>query len=144
MTKFEDWEKRGGVPLAASSVTPLVLRGPYGFGRVTVVGLDVDQKPFAAWEDKKLYWDKVLDLRGRGIEADSMVSGRSGATELSTALNASLQRFPGVRLVPFGWVAFFVFLYILLIGPGDYFFLKQGGQADGADLDHVPPDRRSR
>ncbi len=27
--------------------------------------------------------------------------------------------------MPFGWVAFFVFLYILLIGPGDYFFLKK-------------------
>jgi hypothetical protein len=30
-----------------------------------------------------------------------------------------------VKLVPFGWVAFFVFLYILLIGPGDYLFLKK-------------------
>src|SRR6516165_8771782 len=28
-------------------------------------------------------------------------------------------------LRPFGWVAFFIFLYILLIGPGDYFFLKK-------------------
>jgi hypothetical protein len=28
-------------------------------------------------------------------------------------------------LIPFGWVAFFIFLYILLIGPGDYFFLKK-------------------
>ena len=27
--------------------------------------------------------------------------------------------------MPFGWVAFFVFLYILLIGPGDYLFLKK-------------------
>ena len=30
-----------------------------------------------------------------------------------------------VKLIPFGWVAFFIFLYILLIGPGDYFFLKK-------------------
>ncbi len=30
-----------------------------------------------------------------------------------------------MRLVPFGWVAFFVFLYILLIGPGDYLFLRK-------------------
>jgi hypothetical protein len=30
-----------------------------------------------------------------------------------------------VKLVPFGWVAFFIFLYILLIGPGDYLFLKK-------------------
>ena len=31
----------------------------------------------------------------------------------------------GVKLIPFGWVAFFIFLYILLIGPIDYFFLKK-------------------
>ena len=30
-----------------------------------------------------------------------------------------------MQLVPFGWVAFFIFLYILLIGPGDYLFLKK-------------------
>ena len=35
------------------------------------------------------------------------------------------EQFPGVKLIPFGWVAFFIFLYILLIGPGDYFFLKK-------------------
>src|SRR5262249_28105163 len=43
----------------------------------------------------------------------------------STLLRESLAQFPGVQLVPFGWVAFFIFLYILLIGPGDYFFLKK-------------------
>ena len=125
VTKFEDWESRGGIPLASSSLTPLVLRGPHGFGRVTIVGLDVDQKPFASWDDKKLFWDKVLDLRGRGGEADATPVYRVAGSDLSAALNASLQRFPGVRLVPFGWVAFFVFLYILLIGPGDYLFLRK-------------------
>ena len=38
---------------------------------------------------------------------------------------SALEQFPGVKLIPFGWVAFFIFLYILLIGPGDYFFLKK-------------------
>ena len=130
VTKFEDWEKRGGVPdPAMPSATPLVLRGPYGFGRVTMIGLDVDQKPFSSWDDKKLFWDKLLDLRDRG--GDSTGNGRGNAVymnqsnEVSSLLFGSLQQFPGVRLVPFGWVAFFVFLYILLIGPGDYFFLRK-------------------
>ena len=130
VTKFEDWEKRGGVPdPAMPAATPLVLRGPYGFGRVTMIGLDVDQKPFASWDDKKLFWDKLLDLRNR---AGEVAGGRHGnaiyanqTNDVSGLLFGSLQRFPGVRLVPFGWVAFFVFLYILLIGPGDYFFLRK-------------------
>jgi hypothetical protein len=130
VTKFEDWEKRGGVPQALASTTPLVLRGPYGFGRVTMVGLDVDQKPFESWEDKKLLWDKLLDLRGRSGDALNTNGGGNAfyanrGNEVSGLLHSSLERFPGVRLVPFGWVAFFVFLYILLIGPGDYFFLRK-------------------
>ena len=44
---------------------------------------------------------------------------------MSSQLRRALDQFPGVKLVPFGWVAFFIFLYILLIGPGDYLFLKK-------------------
>ncbi len=40
-------------------------------------------------------------------------------------MRIGLEQFPGVKLIPFGWVAFFIFLYILLIGPGDYLFLKK-------------------
>ncbi len=130
VTKFEDWEKHGGVPLTASAITPLVLRGAFGFGRVTMIGLDVDQKPFSAWDDKKLLWDKLVDLRGLSVNMTN--AGRGGnaifvnqGSDVSGLLHSSLERFPGVRLVPFGWVAFFVFLYILLIGPGDYFFLRK-------------------
>ena len=44
---------------------------------------------------------------------------------MATQLRVSLEQFPGVKLIPFGWVAFFIFLYILVIGPGDYLFLKK-------------------
>jgi hypothetical protein len=48
-----------------------------------------------------------------------------GVSDLASQLRVALEQFPGVKLIPFGWVAFFIFLYILLIGPGDYFFLKK-------------------
>src|SRR5262249_14843356 len=50
---------------------------------------------------------------------------QEGVSDLASQLRQALEQFPGVKLVPFGWVAFFIFLYILLIGPGDYFFLKK-------------------
>lgn len=128
VTKFEDFEARGGIPLASTASTPLVIRGPFGFGRITIIGVDVDLKPFATWEDRRSFWDKALDLRGRGTEnLSTAVPGafRMANSDLASLLHESLERFPGVRLVPFGWVAFFVFLYILLIGPGDYFFLRK-------------------
>ena len=110
------------------------MRGPYGFGRVTVVALDVDTRPFADWADRPLFWIRALDLR-RQATNDASTGTRligaggqlyqSGVSDLSTQLRQSLEQFPGVQLVPFGWVAFFIFLYILLIGPGDYLFLKK-------------------
>lgn len=108
---------------------PLVARGAYGFGRVTIVALNVDRQPFAGWGDRGAFWGKVLDLRRARIAA--LATGANAgfrqdfATDLSTVLHRNLDQFPGVKLVPFGWVAFFIFLYILLIGPGDYFFLKK-------------------
>lgn len=135
VAKLENLEKRGGVALAIAGSNPLVVRGPFRFGRVTLVALDTDLRPFATWEDRKNFWDKVLDLRGRSgsavLNQAAVLRNRGGAffqqssNDLASILHESLERFPGVKLIPFGWVAFFVFLYILLIGPGDYFFLKK-------------------
>jgi hypothetical protein len=132
VTKLGDLA-RGAKVLAATGELPLVVRGPYGFGRVTLVALDVDQKPFSTWEDRAGFWVRALDLRRQGVDLSAgnprvPMGGRmyqSGVTDLAGALRKALEQFPGVRLVPFGWVAFFIFLYILLIGPGDYLFLKK-------------------
>ena len=117
-----------------TSNLPLVVRGAYGFGRVTLITLDVDQKPFSDWPDRSLFWVRALDLKRPRADAERRTGrghGRAGdsaataVSDLSSQLRAALEQFPGVKLIPFGWVAFFIFLYILLIGPGDYFFLKK-------------------
>jgi hypothetical protein len=133
VTKLDEIDQRGGTVLSVMSNLPLIVRGPYGFGRVTLIALDVDQKLFSDWPDRGLFWGRALDLRPQ--RSDQGPGGpQFGATtrfnvatvsDLATQLRASLEQFPGVKLIPFGWVAFFIFLYILLIGPGDYLFLKK-------------------
>lgn len=130
ITKLENVAKDAKV-LAATGDLPLVVRGPYGFGRVTLIALDVDQKPFATWDARAGFWVRAIDLRRPATDISGnprVIGGRmyqSGVSDVASALRKALDQFPGVRLVPFGWVAFFIFLYILLIGPGDYFFLKK-------------------
>lgn len=133
VAKLDRVEARRGKVLSAVAGVPLVVRGPFGFGRVTLIGVDVDQNPFASWEDRDLFWSKALDLP-RAVEAPGggpaarLAGGQifvSGVNDLSSALRRGLERFEGIKLIPFGWVAFFIFLYILLIGPGDYLFLKK-------------------
>ena len=58
VVKLEDIEARGGQVIASTLSTPLVVRGPYGFGRVTLIGLDIDTRPFAGWPDRALFWVK--------------------------------------------------------------------------------------
>ena len=133
VTKLEEVKERGGTVLASRLTCPWSCAVAYGFGRVTLITLDVDQKPFSDWPDRSLFWVRALDLkrpRGRRERAGpAMAPGRDSVPMASRTSRASfaaaLEQFPGVKLIPFGWVAFFIFLYILLIGPGDYFFLKK-------------------
>ena len=113
---------------------PLVVRGAHGFGRVTLIGLATDQKLLADWPDRGLFWARALDLKHEGLASPASgarIAGgggrfyQSGVSDLSSQLRIALEQFPNVKLIPFGWVAFFIFLYILMIGPGDYFFLKK-------------------
>jgi hypothetical protein len=126
IARLEEDKARAAKVLCATSTTPIIVRGAYGFGRVTVVALDVDGGPFASWPDRGLFWVRALDLHPP-VSAGSQ-SGRitqSTLNDLSGRLREALEQFPGVKLIPFGWVAFFIFLYILLIGPGDYLFLRR-------------------
>ena len=133
ITKLEELDKRGGKVLSETANIPLVIRGPAGFGRVTLVALSTSEKPFSEWPDRPSFWLRAVDIRrqsgGESSPANpAMMSNRlfqSGISDLSTQLHAALEQFPGVKLIPFGWVAFFIFIYILLIGPGDYFLLKK-------------------
>ena len=133
VTKLEEVKERGGSVLSVISNVPLVVRGAFGFGRVTLITLDVDQKPFSDWPDRSYFWVRALDLKRPRADQSATGAGMPGVrfspygnvSDLSSQLRAALEQFPGVKLIPFGWVAFFIFLYILLIGPGDYFFLKK-------------------
>lgn len=130
VVKLEDVDQRGATTLAAISSTPLVVRAPFGFGRITLTGVDVARPPMQDWPDRRLLWDKLVDIRGRSSDAGVIAGAARGALiqqanpDLAARIHQSLGAFPGVRMIPFGWVAFLIFLYLVLIGPVDYLFLR--------------------
>jgi hypothetical protein len=106
---------------------PLVVQGPYGQGRVTVVGLDLDRAPFSEWNQRRDFWENLVNHAGYKLPLPSDKLDKYGnrIDEFSTSLQGSLDFFEGVPVVSFGWVALFILIYIVLIGPVDYLFLKK-------------------
>lgn len=131
ITKLEANEGDRHVVLAIAQGSPLVVRKSYGFGRVTLTGIDLANGPVANWANRTLIWDKLMDLRGRMHDVTAQVSDTRGALieaergEIASRIHRGLEQFPSVVLIPFGWVAFLIFVYLILIGPIDYFFLKR-------------------
>jgi hypothetical protein len=108
---------------------PVVVQAPYGLGRVTVVGFDLDRVPFTDWGGRAAFWENLVQLAGYIMPSpDNKLEKNSYSKrydEFSGNLQGSLDYFEGVPVVSFGWVALFILIYIILIGPVDYLFLKK-------------------
>ncbi|HEY1379619.1 MAG TPA: hypothetical protein VGF55_22640 [Gemmataceae bacterium] len=121
-------------PRDVPDATPVVVQGPYGLGRVTVVGMDLDQPPFTRWAGQADFWKQLLARSGPRIPDSAIANPNiiryagqqdpSADGELRT-INSQLEAFEGVPVISFGWVALFILLYILVVGPLDYLFLKK-------------------
>ena len=109
---------------------PTIVQAPCGLGRVIVLAFDVDQPPFTTWGGQKHFWEKLAAQVEAQTKASPnpnqpMMSYYSGQEkELASFLQDSLEVFPDVPVISFGWVALFILVYIVIVGPLDYFFLK--------------------
>lgn len=116
-----------GKLLVGGADLPLVIQAPYGLGMVSLTPLELNREPFSNWEARTDFWIKLLALRKQAETNEQALEAyaRQSTNDLSSVLHTHLEQFEGIALVSFQWVAFFIFIYILLIGPGDYFFVKR-------------------
>ncbi len=117
---------------AEEAQPPIVVQCALGLGRVTVIGFDLDGSPFAEFPARAEFWDFVL-REGGASRASNAGDGKPrppGAVteeedEAAVALRSHNDTFDAVPVVSFGWVAMLIVLYILLIGPVEYYILKR-------------------
>ena len=116
-----------GVIEADDRGIPLVIRTARGFGQVIFVAVDLDEPPLDKWPDRPLLLARLLDMpTGHADEPrENAAMMHYGYDDLAGQMRSALDRFTGVRLVPFWLVAGLIVGYILLIGPADYFFLRK-------------------
>jgi hypothetical protein len=110
---------------------PLGIQSACGMGRVLLVGLDLDSPPFTAWQGQADFWRTLMD-KVQPRQSDPQVQQfqpfgmRSESGELAADMQANgLEKFGDITVISFGWVALFILLYIIVVGPLDYLFLKK-------------------
>jgi hypothetical protein len=119
------------VPERKTDDSPLLIaRAPYGLGQVILVAFDLDGPPFTSWGGEAEFWKKLQKTtRTKPPELAVTTSYRPNAMEqnddLAAALERELENFQDIPVISFGWVALFIMIYILVVGPLDYFFLKK-------------------
>lgn len=107
---------------------PLVVRSRLGFGELVFVGIDFDQAPLLDWRGRNAFfkrvfqWEEDQSPQDTGSQRFNASSTDDMVGTLRTALDS---KFSGVQVVSFALVALLVIGYILLIGPGDYYFVKK-------------------
>jgi hypothetical protein len=101
-----------------------------GFGRASLVTMDLNREPLASWRDRGKLVRRLLEGAPSRTEQSHRDSARGrvasiGYEDLTGQVRAALDDFEGITLVAFSWVAALVVLYAVLIGPVDYFVLRR-------------------
>ncbi len=115
--------KPEGAVEAREADVPLVIRRPYGLGEVFFVAADLNAPPFTTWKERTRLTARAIGLID-GSEREDELPSRA-AVGLSEAPQAFIERFQGARPLPFAYVAGFIVVYILLIGPIEFLLLKK-------------------
>lgn len=124
---------------------PVIVQGSYGLGRVVLVGFDLDAPPFTTWDGQEAFWTRMQKEIAPYLTARDGARGAAGGPPVAVGRGAmrgigmpldeqfdmrgewkrGLETFEEAPTISFGWVALFLLLYILLVGPLDYFVLKK-------------------
>lgn len=115
--------------VADENRNPLIVQSAMGLGNVVFVAFDLKHPKIVDWQS---YSDliHVLNEGQNDADRDSISSLGSGAghlgfTDIVGQLFAPMEQFSKVQFVPFTAIAVLIGLYILCIGPLDYFLLRK-------------------
>ncbi len=108
---------------------PLIVRSPYGFGTVTLLGLSLSEEPVKSWPSlpramRKLLWDAKQPTRSQSKSANNRLA-YSGISEFATQMHTALQTFRPVHRLSTWAIIGLMAIYLLVIGPLDYFLVNR-------------------
>jgi hypothetical protein len=123
-------QPRANVMLSdASNPHPLVASVPWGFGRVTIIAIDIDAPPLSNWAPLKSVLQKIARTGAGAVKTVARKTNRQlthvGVTDLATQFQVSNEDFSSVRRPSYWFVMGLILLYVAVIGPLDYLLVHR-------------------
>lgn len=123
-------DKAAEVILQEDTGEIVMVRYPYGRGNITLAAVELDRPPFTSWKARDKFWKKLIHQEApkvHNVARQQQFGGMMGeeipGQDVTTRLHYQLDNF-NVPQISFGWVALFILLFILIVGPLDYLILK--------------------
>ena len=112
----------GGKVLCAAGKQPLMVRSNFGRGRVTVLLFSPEREPARSWKHLPSFWAKLVDVpKSLYLSSDYYNPGGWSSDGVVGAMIDSRQ----VHKLPIGWLFLLLLVYLAVIGPLDYYWLKR-------------------
>jgi hypothetical protein len=122
--KFAFPEDLGTETLLEQDGKPLIVRLKVDLGYIVFLAFPLDAAPFSTWDGRSEFLRALVSrFAPRVSNAQTDAPRQTESEDVTTELQRTLNRFD-VRPISFAFVAFLIVAYILLIGPIDYFLLK--------------------
>ena len=123
-------QPRANVVLSdAGNPHPLIASVPWGFGRVTIIAVDIDAPPLSNWPVLKAVLQKIARTGAGAAKTVARKTNRQlthvGVTDLATQFQVSNEDFSAVRRPSYWFVMGLILLYVAVIGPLDYLLVHR-------------------
>ena len=121
-----DWEIDAR---SSAEGVPLIARVKYGMGQIVYLAVSLDDPAMAAWPGQHDFIRKLLEKYAPKTGQDIINQPGIGfgrqreSGDVTGQLYNALDNFD-VRVIPFGVVAVFIVLYVVIVGPLEFVLLK--------------------
>ncbi len=125
----EDDEDLSGTVVKRGRTGPVLVRVPYGLGRIAFMTVDVNQDPIKGWKAAPALIESFVKGPSRADQQNRIATSgqlsKQGITDLSSQFLASLQDWEDVPRISVWTVLGLIAVYILLIGPLDFWIVHR-------------------